>query len=51
MMDEQCYNRLKVLCDRWEGMLGSVGDTSIGYENAARELREIIDDETNVNKE
>ena len=34
------------LCDRWDGMLGSVGDTSIGFEQAARELREVIEDET-----
>ena len=47
MMEGQLYYKLRKLCNRWEGMLGSVGDTSIGFEQAARELREVIEDETN----
>ena len=46
---ENLQNKCLALCDRWEGMLGSVGDTSIGFEQSARELHEVIKDETNSN--
>ena len=49
MMDEQCYNRLMMLCEKWERVPGALGDCSIGYEIAAEELREVIKDETNSN--
>ncbi len=51
MMESQYHYELIKLCEKWEKSIAfcSVGDASIGYETAARELREIVEDEKNSN--